>query len=159
MNLYNFIVYFNKNTGKLEEVHNIFAQEFKSGNGQIKSIVYSVGHESLFPELKKRNIPLFDTIFFGNYSEKDGFYTIEHLRLVNNFNFNNTDVIQKAKEKGISIIDERKYFSSIIMDFILGVVKEENLKNLLNTRLYNFKPFLQANGAKDISLFDNQKTR
>lgn len=157
-NLSNFIIYFNEETGKVEEIHNHFVREFVDSFGNVVLDMVSFGHQDLIKELMKRGVKLRDVVLLGSFSEENRNFSLLNMRTTDQFSFNNSFIMEEAKRKNISMADERKYFSGVVSDFILGSVREENFRAMLEKRIVNFRHLTRKNGYTKI-LDDNQKVR
>ena len=145
MNLITFIVYFNKNTGKIESVYDNFAKET---NG--KTQVLHFGHAYLKDQLAKKKI--FDYIMSGVFFENEkGDSIMYNLKFEKSVMDNNALYNLSLKNK-TSVALERQYMSMVIIDFIKGAISEDHFKQFLGKRIY----CSEINKVPDIY---NQKTR
>ena len=131
MNLINFIIYFNKKTGKIESVYDFFAKET---NG--KTEVFHFGHSYLEDKLKRKGIS--DYIMKGTFVEGDTpnntcMYNLKYKKAV----VDNNMLYNLSLKNNTSVIKERQYMSKVIIDFVKGIVSEDHFKIFLGKRIYN----------------------
>ena len=142
-NISSFVIYFNQYNKKIEQISSSFAKEFVDENGQICVNVDSLGHENCYKILAEKNIPLENIILLGSFFKQDKNISVSSLRVVNKFAFDNDDIYTKAFEKKISLMEERRNFSSLIGNFITGKVEYDVFKNLLLDRIFGLNIFIK----------------
>ncbi len=145
-NISSFIIYFNKFSGKLEEVHTLFTQDFIDSDGKHSLKTCALGHENCYKILKKRKIPLSDIILLGSFVENNKNFSVLHIRPVPYLSFNSQDIREKAVERNISMMEERKHFSDVVLNFVLGSISEERFSKIMQGRIFGLKSFLTKRG-------------
>ena len=144
MDLISFIIYFNKETGKIEAISDNFAREISG-----KTKVFHLGHYYLRNKLKEKKL---DEMIVGVYSQdENGKAFMENVRYQRGTFVDVNKLTQFAIHNHTSIMEERQYMSDVIIDFVRGVVSEDHFKQFIRMRILN----------SNINVPDiyNQKTR
>ena len=137
MNLYSFILYFNKKTLKIDMAKDCFAREFIDENGEPGThLVHADGHDRIIQALKKNGVDILDMFIFGAFGEdKERGKILFRFRLTNNFSFNNVNIREFAKKNRMTILQSREFFSTKLIDFIDGKISYDEFENLIQERI------------------------
>ncbi len=156
-----FIIYFNKNTQKIESLSDYFLKDEVNENGKVeRNILHTMGHQKLYDDLEKMNIPMANVIMKGLLFNDNNQVAINSLKFMNYFCVNNYDVVKQASLKNISVIDERACFSNIILKFILDQFDEDKFQSVMKNRVIGVNRLFKNSEKKSkltLVIKDNQK--
>ena len=156
-----FVIYFNKKSHKIEALSDYFLKDEVNENGKVeRNLLHTMGHEKLYDDLEKQDIPMSDIIMKGILFNQDNHISINSLKLMNYFCMNNNDVLNQANLKNISVVDERLSFSNIVLDFVLGNIEEEKFLPIIRKRIIGVNKFFK-NDKKNITslIIDKDKQK
>lgn len=150
MSVASFVIYFDKKSKKLEVLTDYFMKEIVKEDGKVESvIVHTDGHEKLYNELKKMKVPMCNIIIKGLLFNENSKYSLGWVQTMNHFCMNSIDISYQANLKNISIMEERRNFSNLILDFVLGKVKEDKFRFVVENRIV---------GASKLFKYSNSNT-
>jgi hypothetical protein len=85
-----FVIYFNKNTQKIESLSDYFLKDEVNENGKVeRNLLHTMGHQKLYDKLKKMNISISNVIMKGLLFNDNNQVAINSLKFMNNFCVNN----------------------------------------------------------------------
>ena len=157
MSMSTFIIYYNSKLKQIDVLHDCFFEKKVNEDGKVECIMHTEGHEKLYNDLKNMNISKNNVIIKGILFNNNEDFSIYSLETMNNFCFNNNDVCYQANLKNISIPEERKYFSNVVLNFVLSKFDKAEFETIIRNRIIGVNKFFKNNKRLLSSIKDNQR--